>query len=168
MQKYLNITGDQLTHWIRTRKLIEPAIKGIGRGGRSMFSFENLLDCALIQELSTIGVDLHSIKAILEGKKKIWSFSLGEDLREETKLAKSMSPWVVFKEDRKLHEKEGLWLVIEKFRGEFYWIYGKGKKDIEQLKHFLKTGDLIASKAKIIVSISGIISEFELMTGQKL
>ena len=93
---------------------------------------------------------------------------MGEDLREEIELVKAKTPWLVFKEDRKLHEKKGLWLLIEEFRGEFYWRYGKGEEGIEQIKRFLKAGDLVASKAKIIVSISGIVSEFEGKTEQKL
>lgn len=168
IQKFLNITKSQLLHWVQTRRLIKPAIEGKGRGGRSKFSFENLLDLALIKELADFGMELHSVKAIMEGKKKQWSFTLGEGLREEIELIKAKTPWQVFKEDRKLHEREGLWLMIEKFRGEFYWTYGKGENSIAEIKRFLKAGDLVASKAKIIVSISGIVNELEGMTEQKL
>lgn len=150
IQEFLHINKDQLLHWVQTRRLIKPAIEGKGRGGRSKFSLENLLDLALIKELADFGMELHSVKAMLEGKK-------------------TETPWKVFKKNRELYEKEGLWLIIERTQDEFNWTYGSGEKGIEQIIGFLKAGELeIGSKAKMIVSISGIVNELEGMTEQKL
>lgn len=169
IQKYLNITKDQLLHWVQTRRLIKPTKEGKGRGGRSRFSFENLLNLALIKELSDFGMELHSVKAILKGIKTQRALMSDGDLHEVKITTKTETPWEAFKKDRKLHEREGLWLIIEKIQDEFHWTYGSGKKDLDQIICFLKAGDLeIGSRAKMIVSISGIVSELEQMTSMKI
>lgn len=167
IQEYLNITKDQLLHWVQTRRLIKPAIEGKGRGGRSQFSFENLLNLALIKELTDFGMELHSVKAILAGIKTQRAL-LSDGALQEVKISrKTETPWQAFKKDRKLHEREGLWLIIEKIQNEFHWTYGSGEGGLDQIKGFLKAGDLeIGSKAKMIVNISGIVVELERMTEQ--
>ena len=62
--KYLGINKDQLHHWVKTKRLIKPAIEGIGRGRRNKFSFENLLCLALIKDLVRFGIELRTIEAI--------------------------------------------------------------------------------------------------------
>jgi len=65
IQKYLDITKDRLHHWVQAKRLIRPAERGRGRGGRHKFSIDNLLYLAIIQQLNGFGFELNAIEEIL-------------------------------------------------------------------------------------------------------
>ena len=68
VREYLEIDKDHLHHWVNNKGLVKPVIEAGGRGGRNKFSFENLFFLALIKELLGFGVDLRTIREIIEQK----------------------------------------------------------------------------------------------------
>lgn len=79
--KILDIGRDQLFYWIKTKRLIIPEIEGKGRGARSKLSIINILELAVIKELSILGIELNCIEEILK-------INVGIDFNEEGKRLK--------------------------------------------------------------------------------
>lgn len=65
IEKILGISKNKLFFWVKTYELIKPDIgQGIGTGNRNRFSRKNILEFAIIKELVSWGIDLHTIKKI--------------------------------------------------------------------------------------------------------
>jgi hypothetical protein len=65
IEKILGISKNKLFFWMKTYELIKPDIEqGIGTGNRNRFSKKNILEFAIIKELVSWGIDLHTIKKI--------------------------------------------------------------------------------------------------------
>ena len=71
IHRLLNIDGNRLFYWWKTLRLVTPEIeKGRGRGSRSRFSFNNLLELALIKTLLEFGFELNSVTEIMHELEK--------------------------------------------------------------------------------------------------
>lgn len=86
IQDILDISKDQLLHWVKTMRLVKPIVTGKGRGGRSKFSFKNLLEIAIVKEMLNFGLDLNSIVKIKKeidryrkNNKNVYSLVLEDD-----------------------------------------------------------------------------------------
>lgn len=90
----IGVDRERLFYWISHKRLIKPLVKGKGRGGRTFLSLENLLDLALINELSILGISLETISEFLES---------------------TSGRWMLFRKDRKKYEEHGFLMVIDKY-----------------------------------------------------
>jgi len=163
VQEYLDIDKDRLFHWVKTKRLINPAIEGRGRGKKSKFSFENLLDLALTKELTNYGVELNMIKDILSG---ISNYSLDR----KSRIKKTI--WQTFKDRRSHYEKKGCVLTIEWGRLEEEWVFDllEGEEILEQLHEdilLLSWEAVPAIKSILLINIFGIIDSLEKKVGMK-
>lgn len=129
IKKYLGINKNQLYHWIQTKRLVKPAVLGTGRGGRSKFTFEDLLNLSLVKELYEFGLDLNLIKKILEKRKeaefpdddfnlRLENYSavgfgpFEREIRPEFKFKNSI--WNYYKKHKNQLKKDGYTLEINK------------------------------------------------------
>lgn len=168
VEKYLGINKRQLAHWIITRRLIKPAIEGQGRGGRNKFSFENMLDLALIKELLVFGIDLNIIGKILSGKSK-----KTERVRSKlSALLERTNIWGQFKKNRSHYENKGCLLYIEWLRKGGLFIITL--LDAERTLHWLQEGVLNwegmprpTRDSVLLINIYALVRQLEQKTGMK-
>jgi hypothetical protein len=64
----LEMDRDRLFYLISRRGLVQPAFRGIGRGGRTRLSLFNILNLALIRELLSWEISTQAIKQIFSGR----------------------------------------------------------------------------------------------------
>ncbi len=149
--KYLGINKNQLFHWVQTKELMQPAVLGIGRGGRSQFTFDDLLDLALIKELFDFGFDLKIVKEIM---KKIESPDFPDDDYEERKKTWGLVGskfkyrkfiWEYYRKNKSRLNKQGYTLEI--------YMDDNGinisKMSGEKLIHFVKACVIPSEKEKV-------------------
>ena len=194
IKQYLGINKNQLYHWIQTKRLIKPAIIGTGRGGRSKFTFENLLNLSLIRELYEFGLDLNLIKKIMDRVKKpefpdddfaarmeTWgAIGVGPFEREIRSEFKG-SIWDYYKENRDQLRKEGYTLEIYKTEKGFKIRAMSGESQVYVIKinlvyyereKFKKEDRSFWERYKslktiIIINLLEIIIELESKTGNE-
>ena len=59
----LGVDNNKLFHWINTHRLLKPDIdEGIGRGKKRVFSRNNLLEIAIVSEMTVFGIELNAVK----------------------------------------------------------------------------------------------------------
>lgn len=120
-QKFLKISSDHLHHWVNVKQLVKPAKAGKGRG-RNKFSFENLVELAIVKELAMFGIELNAIKSIISGDRISY---VRDDFDESAQavLLKGKPPYKLYCEHKDKIERGGLW--IEVFRDErgYQWLY---------------------------------------------
>jgi len=65
IKKMFGIDRNKLFYWTKTHGLLKPEVEEPeGTGNRAKFSFRNLLEIALIQEMLKYGFDLRTVKII--------------------------------------------------------------------------------------------------------
>ena len=72
--EFLDVNKDQLFHWVKTKGLVKPHVEGKGRGGRSKFSFENLLDLVLIANKITIVETSRNTSVIIKLERMLFDY----------------------------------------------------------------------------------------------
>lgn len=144
VKELLGIDKDKLHHWVQNKRLLKPAVEGKGRGGRNKFSFENLLELALIQELLPFGIELNGIAGIMKGIRE-W-----DEINE-----KSISLWEAIISKRQYYKKRGAFLLIWHYP---YALYGFDFYLVEK-KELMKT--IVDTKSQIIINLLQIIYDVE-------
>ena len=140
----LGIKKEQLSHWIHNKRMIEPLYKGMGRGGRNKYSFENLLDLALIQGFTNLGLDINVINKLLVFQKKYepWKNKDGEEI----------SIWEYINSNRRYHDKRGFYLLFGPY------ISGLVVLDLRKKEIIKKIYD---SESCIIINVMKMLSNME-------
>jgi len=171
IRKILGINKDQLLHWTLTRRLIKPAIEGVGRGGRSQFTFKNLFFLALIKELSIFGLDLRIIKEII-GLKQLYPPIKISDIGKKECKTKDLD---IYDYVKKYSEDKGFKDFVlnishfgefEKFKeasGKWFWFIFPADKYFSS-SH---SGEDYLEKSSLQIFLSQIIRELEEKTGEK-
>jgi len=119
IQDILGIDKNKLFFWTQTKQLLKPEIEEKGRGGRSKFSFVNLLNLALIKELSEFGIELNAIKNILKAKQPV--FLADEGIHKKPVITRGRTPWEVLKKEKQ--PGRSLYLCIAKKENKYFWSY---------------------------------------------
>jgi len=152
VQQYLGISKDKLFHWVHNKRLIEPAILGEGRGGRNQFSLENLLDLALINEMTTFGIELNMIAYILRALR---DWELWED-----KKGRPTTIWGQIKSKRKHYDKKGCFLYLCSMTSQGC--------DFMLLEKDEMTWDIDIVQSALVINIMEIIKRIECFFGIEL
>jgi len=148
--KILGIKPDQLSYYVRTKKLIKPAVLGKGRGTAHKFSLENLYQISLIQTLLKYGIELNFTKNIMN----------------KTKTAlPSVTIFDLYKE--KKYREGGLLFEIYNYKKIFH-IYivtiGELLKDISVR---FSPRNIRGNKDVLIIDVGNILRMIEEKTGEK-
>ncbi|NQT80261.1 MAG: MerR family transcriptional regulator [Candidatus Aminicenantes bacterium] len=163
IQKYLGINKDQLYHWIQTRRIIRPAIEGVGRGGRSKFSFKDLLYLALTRELIEFGFELRTIKTFFNNL-RLYYPAFDPNSKDLNKARKKSKSYNIFDYVEKLKEanKDNKNMV-------FYYVVLKDKDLLMPVVYHQKGQPKTSKDIKCIlqINLSIIIKELEEKTGEK-
>lgn len=166
IQEFLGIDKNQLFHWVQTKRLIEPAKVGKGRGGRSQFSFANLLDLALIKELSEFGVELNALKMIIEGKAIV--IVQDKDNPKKGVITKGRSTCEIFKEKREKYEKVNLYLSIYLKDKSYHYHYWSGQEGGSLIEESVIPENNWLPKTTLTINIVNLILDLEEKTGVKI
>lgn len=167
LQEFLGLTKSQIFHWSQSKRLIEPAELGTGRGGRSRFSFENILEFALAKGLFEFGFELGAIYSILKGAPAAFVKEPGRDKLGLTFDRKA--PWIIFKSDRNKYENEGLWLEIFREDEQLVSRYTTGqRKELVAISFRPDKKKKLLPPFKIEIDLVSLISQLEEKTGCKL
>ncbi len=169
----LKISKDQAYHWVKLKGLVKPEIEeGRGRGGRSKFSFKNLLQLLLIKELYDLKFDFYQIQHIMSLEAILYDPILGGPDVDWDRMEKLTTDiWESFSSNRPEFERDGYILVISKGRSvdrviatnekEFYkMLSDKSNKQQSPIE--------VISKPIIIIDLLEIIRFLEGKTGNKL
>jgi len=149
--RILGIKPDQLSYYVRTKKLIKPAVIGKGRGSAHKFSLENLYQIALIQRLLKYGIELNFTKNIMN----------------KTKTAlPSLTIFDVYKEEK--YKKGGLLFEIYNLRRTFIIFIVTREELIRNIKARFDPGNKKSSKDVLIIDVGDILREIEEKTGERL
>jgi hypothetical protein len=173
IERLLNINKDQLYHWVKLRRLIIPEVEeGQGRGGRSKFSFKNLLDLSLIKDLYELKFEFIRIHNIMKTKAPLYDPIEGGPAVDWDELEKIKTDiWESFSSNRPEFVRDGYILVISKGREmdrvfainekKFYkLLYKKSPPGKEQID--------VIQKPLIIIDLLEKIKGIEQKTGYKL
>lgn len=168
IKKLLGITPGQLFHWGRTWGLIKPDIKAEGRQGKNKYSFKNILFLALIQELLNCGLDLKSIRKIIEIKRP---FPHGGWKKIGKQFVKADPDEYNFYDIFDYAKKSNIY-IFEFFRGNVPDEVKKGlyiPKDLDWVIFPIKNNDpIFYARSALIINLHHIITELEEMTGEEL
>ncbi|MFC2169962.1 MerR family transcriptional regulator [Acidobacteriota bacterium] len=166
IRNYLGISPGQLFHWGRTWGLFKPWIKADGRQGKDKYSLKNILFIALIKELLNFGINLSWIKDIIASH-----FDIA--FREGDFLLADIFEYYLLEFSAK---KDNLYLLIapveiEGKRDYFWTLIDTINSSVieEPYKTLKKMGKKIESVTKsiILIDLKRIITEMELITGEK-
>lgn len=172
----LGVSSGQLFHWGRTWGLIIPEIKAQGRAFKNKYSFQNLLEIALIKELNDLGFEPSKIKQIIEPfdhgpaleigwKGNVWDYFRDgrEDTEEYDDYLKKSYTYPGF-------DKSGCLLLITKEKsGEYSLGYIDGVKGaLFSLEKSLTVPKDSVTRAAIMINLSNIVKELEKKTGERL
>lgn len=175
IKKYLGVTSTQLFHWGQTWSLIKPKIKAEGRAYKDKYQFVDLLDIALIKELTELGFEPSKIKHILKPFNKpdapkkwrgrIWNFY--KDGREDYE---EFNPATDKSDTMPGYDNAGCLIFLGKSEGE-YSLYNLGRNNevLGFFKHAIENLNKVdAPKISIIIDLRRIIHELEEITGERL
>lgn len=148
--RILGIKPDQLSYYVRTKKLIKPAVIGKGRGSAHKFSLENLYQIALIQRLLKYGIELNFTKNIMN----------------KTKTAlPSLTIFDIYKE--KKYKEGGLLFEIYNVRKTFSIFIVTREELLRNIRVRFDPGNKEKNKDVLIIDIGNILSEIEEKTGER-
>jgi DNA-binding transcriptional MerR regulator len=150
--KFLGIGRDQLFYWINRKRLIKPAVQGVGRGGRTRLSFQNTIYLAVIKELLDFGLELNTIKEILRETDKLFS-----TIKENRKKHEDDKFVIILDKEKKTKKFSVSFLPTEDFILQVY----------DDLSHPIWEGEY-APWSILIINIYGIITKLEEEIGAKL
>ena len=157
VQELLGIDKDRIHHWTQNKKLIIPAVRGEGRGGRNRFSFENLLELDVIKELEQCGIELNTIGQIMRAIRNFKQASY------ETKQITSL--WTYIRNNKKRYNKQwgGLLVIFPDVTKKFN-VRLITKKELVEYVSF----EDLEYKGAILIGILEIIERMEEKTDIKL
>jgi len=100
VERLLGIKADQLSYYVRTKKLFVPDEVGVGRGKSNKYSLYDLYKLALIKKLSKYGIELNFTKSYLDKFLKTKSDQSIFELFKQPKVAKAGMVAIVFFEPK--------------------------------------------------------------------
>jgi len=134
IKEFLGIDKNRLFHWIQTKRLMRPILLGEGRGGRTKFSIDDLLNLSLIEKINNFGIELNTLKKIMVCLENVEFpyYALDEAMKNDPFIQKHLkkprfegSIWDYYRSDRDYFRRLGYSLEISR---------GIRRKEIKELK----------------------------------
>jgi len=185
IKKYLGIRSNTLYHWTQTKRLFKPKVEEFGRGRVNKYSLENLATLSLVKVLNSHNIELYAIRDILNRILSPHFVKVAHDLsskrkriiikspKEVKKLAgKELDTWSLYRENKKICQKHGLFLVVSSFITEKEKAVVYIIDDLIGAKNRLESmakdkGDYKDYTSMIFVDLVSIIKDLEEITGEE-
>jgi len=174
VNELLGVKPGLLFYWQRTWNILKPAIKAKDGSRKDKYSFSNLLDIALINELNQFGLDSNRIEKILgpyseiknspdKKRRKIWNY-FKKNRTSEKDWDSENGEYVIPGFDN-----AGCLLLIFKHDGKYIAHINTNSKILEFIQDFnLDKSRYKDSRSILIIDLLKIVRDLEEKTGERL